>query len=220
MFFDVFAPVMLKSVKVNASGSGNRTIVVYNSNNDVVHEKTVNIPNGVSRVTLDFFLSPGTDYYIKLVGNVNLFRDNAGVSYPYTSPGLLSIKSSDAGGNPLGFYYFFYDWELQESECISQRTAVQAVVNVCAGINDQNGLSSTVKIHPNPVKNLLHIDVGNTNSKVAIEVFNTLGEQVLEMNEPRNKKYTVDFQNHPTGIYYVKIISDSESYTTKVVVTK
>ena len=218
MFFDVFAPVTLKSVKVNASGSGNRTIVIYNSNNDVVHEKTVNIPNGTSRVTLDFFLAPGTDYYIKLVGNVNLYRDNAGVSYPYTSPGLLSIKSSDAG-SPLNFYYFFYDWELQEPGCISERTAVQGLIDVCSSI-DENNLRNAIKIHPNPVKNLLYVDASNTNNVVSIEVFNVLGERIYSTSENIVKKHTINFQHQSSGIYYVKISSDNESFTEKVIVAR
>ena len=44
---------------------------------------------------------------------------------PYTL-GSVSITGTNAGS--AGFYYFFYDWELQDAPCISPRTAVTATM--------------------------------------------------------------------------------------------
>lgn len=57
-------------------------------------------------------------------GSVNLFRSNAGVAYPYTLPGVISITGSAAGAS---FWYFFYDWVVQTA-CQSARTPVVATV--------------------------------------------------------------------------------------------
>ena len=52
-----------------------------------------------------------------------MYRNNAGVSYPYNIANLISIKQSNAN-TPLNFYYFFYDWEIETPSCSSARKPV------------------------------------------------------------------------------------------------
>lgn len=130
LYFDVLAPCVLKSVKVYAGAAGDRKIDVLDNTNAVVRTKTVNVPTGESRVTLDFDLQPGTQYFIKVTGTVDLFRSNTGTAaYPYTLAGLVSITETDVKASDPGFYYYFYDWEVQKSGCSSARIAVTATVN-------------------------------------------------------------------------------------------
>jgi Zn-dependent metalloprotease len=117
--FDVLSPMVLKSVLVNASTSGNRTIVLKNRLNEIIQTKTINIPIGISRIILDFDISPGVDYRLGVSGSaIGLGRSNTGVKYPYEIKDLISIKRSNADNQGYSFYYFFYDWEVKKKDCL------------------------------------------------------------------------------------------------------
>ena len=128
LIFDVYTPVKLVSVWVDAQGSGNRTIELRDNTGSVIQSAVINIPDGESRITLDFDLPVGTDLQLGTLygSSPSLFRNNSGPSYPYTLPGILSIKNSSA--SVAGYYYFFYDWEIQEPNCVSARTPVEVAV--------------------------------------------------------------------------------------------
>ena len=120
LIFNVLQPIALNSVWVNANGAGNRTIMLWDAAGNVLDSRFINIPSGQSRIALNFNLQPGTGY--RLGGSdMALYRNNANVSYPYTSAGLVSITGSSAGN---GFYYYYYDWEIQAKPCISPRIPI------------------------------------------------------------------------------------------------
>jgi len=125
--FDAQLPFRLKSVKVYANTSGNRNIQLRNAQGQVIRSKTVAVPQGESRVQLNFDVDAGEALQLGLAGGAsnNLFRNNGGAVYPYEIPGLLRITGNSAG-NPA-FYYYFYDWEISAS-CQSDAVPVAAVV--------------------------------------------------------------------------------------------
>ena len=123
------------SVWVDADGMGNRTIYLWDGfvtsgqggiNNTVLDQVTVNIPDGVSRVQLNFSVPAAGDYCIG--GNqMDLFRNNGSAVYPYSLAGVLDIVSSTTTSS--GYYYYFYDWEIEiSSTCTSTRVPVTATV--------------------------------------------------------------------------------------------
>ena len=124
-FFDCYSQVKLVSVLVYATGAGNR-IITLQDGASVLATKTVLIPNGMSRVILNFDLPSGTDLELGIQGNISLYRNSGGAEYPYTVDGIVSITGNNAMDQSR--YYFFYDWELQEPPCVSTRTAVQVSV--------------------------------------------------------------------------------------------
>jgi len=125
--FDASSPIRIVSILVDANGAGNRTIELYDAANgggNLVQSTTVNVPNGQSRITLNFELPAAGTYSIGGTA-LNLYRNNAGAAYPYSIAGLMSITGSSFSPD---YYYFFYDWEIQDAPCRS--TAV--TVNVSA----------------------------------------------------------------------------------------
>ncbi|MCX6273954.1 MAG: M4 family metallopeptidase [Bacteroidetes bacterium] len=129
--FDVYAPCTLVSVLVYSQAAVSKTILLKN-NGVTINSTTVNIPNGSSRVTLNFPLPVGTSLELGTDDGVDLFRNNAGAVYPFTLGGLVSITDNTANAN--GYYYFFYDWEVLASPCASVRVPVVATVDaVTAG---------------------------------------------------------------------------------------
>ncbi|MFO8088100.1 MAG: C25 family cysteine peptidase, partial [Bacteroidales bacterium] len=129
LVFDVHEQVKLVSVKVYAGSSGNRNIILRDNNGNPVASKMVNIPAGEHRVNLGFDIPPGTDYELGGPENSDLYRNNSGLNYPYTVSDKITIKESSASSNPTGYYYYFYDWEVQATACRSNRIPVDAIVS-------------------------------------------------------------------------------------------
>lgn len=125
--FDCISNFTLVSVKVYATGAGNRTIQLRNSGGTVLQSATVNIPDGESRVTLNFTITPGSQYQLGISGTPNLYRNSSNAAYPFTLPGVVSITGSSAG--QPGYYYFYYDWEVKQPGCSTARTPVTATIN-------------------------------------------------------------------------------------------
>lgn len=131
IFFDAYTDFILESVRVYSAVTATRTVQILDGEGgSVVHTADILIPAGESVVTLDWLITPYTGYFFKITGGtVNLYRNSSGPSYPYTLAGICSITSSNAGTTPLDYYYFFYDWQVREPDCISERAEVTAVVN-------------------------------------------------------------------------------------------
>lgn len=124
VLFEAFAPVKIVSVFVYAQGAGDRTFRLLSDVGEDIETVTVFVPDGPSRVTLNFTISSAGNYALANTSE-NLYRNNAGASYPYNVDGLISLYSSNAtGGNELNFYYYFYDWEVQEPACLSEPAEV------------------------------------------------------------------------------------------------
>lgn len=130
LIFDCSTPSKLVSVKVYAETQKSRTIVLRDANEQVLATKTVNIPSGESRVLLNFDIPVGNDLQLVATGSPDLFRNNNNsANYPYEISGLISIKESSASlpqYNAPGNYYYFYDWEVQESNCYSNTLLMNA----------------------------------------------------------------------------------------------
>jgi len=129
LVFSCTEPVVLKSVKVYSASTGNRTIYLRNASGSTIDSRTINIPSGESRITLDFNVPAGTGLQLAAQKYPNLYRNDGGTSYPYNIGDALTITGSSATSNPTDYYYYFYDWEIIETDtCFSPRVPVNATV--------------------------------------------------------------------------------------------
>lgn len=117
----------IASAWVDANGAGPRKIYLasgFNTNGvppagaQIVDSITVNLVNGLQRVPLNLMVPDSGDYNLG-TNNSNLYRNNAGASYPYTLANYMTINSSSSTTNPATYYYFFYDIEVRDPHCIS-----------------------------------------------------------------------------------------------------
>ncbi|MCD4679073.1 MAG: PKD domain-containing protein [Bacteroidales bacterium] len=126
LFFDCYQPITLISVKVYADGDAFRNIQLRDNSGSVIQSINAFIPDGESRLTLNFEIPVGMDFELAGPSAPYLYRNNNGVSYPYEIPGLISITHSSAG---TGYYYYFYDWEIRKPGCVSNRVPVNVIIN-------------------------------------------------------------------------------------------
>lgn len=223
--FTALKAFKLKSVLVYADGAGNRTIQLRNSNGAILESKVVNIPNGTQRVTLDFDVPVGIDYQlgVALNSNPNLFRNNAGAKYPYDN-GIVSITSNSASGAALDYYYFFYDWEVQEV-CKFSRIPVTAYYdpNCIATSIVANTNSLSMKLMPNPTNGDVKVYL-NLNMTMQANVFitNINGQLVKKIHNGTinagKSTISVSTDTFEKGIYFVSFQSENINRVMKLVV--
>ncbi len=128
LIFDSYIPFNLISVKVynTYTSSISRTISLKNSLGAALQSATVSLAPGLNTVTLNFAVPEGSNLRLSCSNGTYLYRNNSGVNYNYTTPGILSITSCDAG---YSYYYYFYDWQVQTTGCVSSRVPAVARVN-------------------------------------------------------------------------------------------
>lgn len=219
--FDVISNSTLVSVKVYTDTPGNREIQLKNAGGTVLQSLLVNIPMDSSLITLNFPLTPGTGYELTTNPTVNtstlgtitprLQRSSAGVSYPYTINNIVSITGSNQGP---GYYYYFYDWEVQEAPtvCVSDRVAV--IADITTGIADNLAYNNGVKIFPNPASDHLMITLANP-AETQVFIFDALSRVVKQVsfNSAENSLSIADLS---AGIYQLRLTQNGSSYNYKL----
>lgn len=157
IIFDVLANCTLNGVYVYPGAAGNVVVDLVDNGNNVLNSVTVAVGtsdiNQRTYIPLGFSLTPGTGMtLVRNAASVQLWRNNVGVNYPYTLPGIIDITTSTAGN---GFYYFFYDWQIGygcESASVPVTvtvTAPPAIVltasadSICGGSSSNLGVSSS-----------------------------------------------------------------------------
>lgn len=116
LVFTAMKSFTLRSVKVYATGTKDRTITLKDVSGSLIDSKTVTIPDGESVVTLNLTIPAGVDMQLGADAGADLFRNSAGGVYPYTVPNLLSVTKNSAGAGNEAYYYYFYDWKVQSNE--------------------------------------------------------------------------------------------------------
>jgi hypothetical protein len=211
--FDAFKPFRLQAVTVEANGAKVRTFELRNFLGLVLQDTSIFVNNGQQVVHLNFDVPAETDLQLGLsvTSEVDLYRNTSGVSYPYQLPGLLSIKGSSGGSSN---YYFFYNWQVLEDDCISQRVSVTVPVKNCAvGVDEQIALHFS--IYPNPTTGHVFVE-GNWQNKTSIRIFNLLGREV-QHSFSSSQREKIDISAFPGGIYFIKITSGDTEKVEKIV---
>lgn len=159
--FDALKDIMLRSVLVDASTAGNREIELRDGGGNILQATTVFVPQGQSRVTLNFPVPMGVDYQLGLSTNstTDLYRNDGGVNYPYVINNVAQITGSSAGAQ---YYYFFYDWEVSEADmvCATPRAQVTATVTPGPSVSF-SGLAATYTT-VDPIATLVGNPAGGT----------------------------------------------------------
>ncbi|MGH2665396.1 T9SS type A sorting domain-containing protein [Flavobacterium sp.] len=104
--------------------------------------------------------------------------------------------------------YFDYNFPIVTN---TATTTIQQVLNV-----QDFEFSNYVKLYPNPVHNILTIDVKETIKITSISIYNTLGQLVLVIPNAQNTK-AIDVSALTLGNYFIKINSDKGISNTKFI---
>ncbi len=206
LYFNVLSPMILQSVTIYAGTAGSRQIEILDSaGNSVALSAAFNATVGTNVVPLNITLPAKNNYAIKLStasATNDLYRNSAGVSYPYTVNNLVSITGSDASSTPQNYYYYFYDWVVAAPGCMSPRVAVTGTINTATGIQNVTEPNATIKIYPNP--NTGVFTVGGLEGENMVEIYDMVGKLVFQSLTANNAS-VVDLSGKDKGVYFYKI---------------
>ncbi len=208
LIFDAYEDLVIKSVKVYASGTDDRTIAVVDGNGNTVASGVFSVPDGESRVNLNFAVPAGTGYGLRVMSNnPQLWRDGNGSNptFPYALGTLGSITTTNVtGNNTLEYYYFFYDWEVQRPliVCDGPRTEVLVTVGP-VGINDND--ASGLSIFPVPAQGSLNLNWGAINGIANVELVDLAGRVVLVRQLNAAISSSLDLSTLASGEYTLRV---------------
>ncbi|NVK53181.1 MAG: T9SS type A sorting domain-containing protein [Flavobacteriaceae bacterium] len=80
--------------------------------------------------------------------------------------------------------------------------------------------SKSLLLFPNPVKSKLTISLKKNESIQKVQLFNAMGQKVLERNNIQSSKLTLDTGKFSGGIYLLKIAMKNGSFSKKIVIQK
>ena len=120
----------------------------------------------------------------------------------------IKTKSTLVVGNTISNQaniYFDYNFPIETNTA----TSTFQVLN-----NDAFVFENEFVLHPNPAKNLLHIEIKNEIEMSSISIYNMLGQAVLTTTNPSN---TIEVSNLKTGNYFIKVTTDKGTATSKFI---
>ena len=137
--------------------------------------------------------------YVAVNNPSELLILNEEINFPGLSNGEYTIhfQFKDASGQ----------WSLVTSDnfTLSDLTAID------------NTFKNEIKAYPNPSNGIVHINMGSSFKSVGIEVYNYLGEKINHYFYENEQSLKIDLNNHPTGIYYIKISANNNHATFQLV---
>ena len=125
--FVAIQPLRIGRAWVISGAIGTRVINLWDgpsATGSIIDQRAINIDFiGGGWINLDFEIQLAGDYSMGL-NQANLFRNNGGVSYPYTEANLMTITGSSGGPQ---VYYYFYNIEVDRLECRSEVVTWNAI---------------------------------------------------------------------------------------------
>jgi Secretion system C-terminal sorting domain len=116
------------------------------------------------------------------------------------SPGATRVK-------------FFYDKDTG-NVAFDDFTVTTSIV----GVNEVN-LDKKVKIFPTPASTKLNVEFGTVLNNASFSLINVIGKEVFTANmQQPSDSYTLNVSNINEGIYFLKVKSDDQSLTRRIVI--
>ncbi len=209
LFFNLEESMTLQEVTVFVpvdGTAGNRTIELYNGAGMLIESTVVYCNAGENTITLDYEIAAGDGYQLGCAEN-NLFRNNAGVVYPYAIGTVGSIYSSTNG---TSYYYYFYNWKIKKQEwsCVSERIEVTATV---LGVNEFTN-DFGISVFPNPAKDFISVQAESSLNGVQMKITDALGRNVTskQISLTKNAAGSVDVSHLAPGLYHMTFTNGNE----------
>ncbi len=202
LIFDSSKMINLNEVTINANQPGEMEVQLQDNTGKMIDSRIIIINSaGIQNIKLDFIVPIASNLRLvakELSNGLSLYRNNSNTNYPYTN-GPITIKSSSAS-NGTDFYYFFYDWKINDFK--SNKKEVK--------INVENRPQANFEFNINPLNNgeVYFINTSNNTNEYNWDFGDGLGTST-----EADPTY-VFFQ---TGNYNVKLTSGNSSCGNNVI---
>ncbi len=156
--FNVSVPIIIDSITVYPSGSGNVGVTLYDSSGTpittVYSSVSVLYAYTAVRIPVGIAVNPGNGYSLKLDSSTTggFYYNTSGASYPYKIANVISITNTSTNQGGSGYYYGAYDLLIHTGSCPSAFVAVTATIGgLSASLNQ--GASSSGKFRSGTLSN-------------------------------------------------------------------
>ncbi|MBC8319612.1 MAG: PKD domain-containing protein [Bacteroidetes bacterium] len=194
LIFDAVSPFNLVAVTMFSVGEGEKEIILFDADNNILNSTVIYLEKGENRVVLDYEIAEGLSYRLLGYTGCELFYNTSSVSFPYEVDGIMSITGSTYIPAPSNKYCFFYNWEIMSFNCISFRVDVSAEIQ-------QNAISEFAYEQNDSLVSFIN------NSAHADFYFWNFGDGNISDLENPNHIYSAD------GKYNVTLIIENECGT-------
>lgn len=131
-----------------------------------------------------------------------------------------SFTSGATQGNGFEYTYTFTQVGTNGYFCNPHSSTMFGTITVVPDgtlSNDQFTLDqNSVKIYPNPVENTLNLNFETSSQQFDLEIFNSLGQSILNTSLDKNSAQVNTSQFQP-GIYILKISTGSQAITKRFI---
>lgn len=123
-----------------------------------------------------------------------------------------SFDPQIAGAGMFFPYYTYTD----VNGCVGT-DSIQVDVDLCLGIATAN--SNEVSIYPNPVNDVLSVDLTGTNETVTFSIVDVAGKLVMNQTLVGGSVVKVDVASIDKGMYFVQLINNGKQLQQRLIVT-
>lgn len=232
-----------------AAGPYTITITIYEAGtNNVVVTKQVTLDgNTISTAhtapypmnTVDLGIDiPSGNYEMSFIGStfvIQVVSLGSGSDVGYTNASYSSVGVAEVVGcnRPSGTNYpqalqnthvGAYNWVFVAGgagACGRASVDVTANCGITTAVNELQ--SNSIAVYPNPANEMFNIDLSAVNSKQhLVELYNSFGQLVVaeKINSTTGNVSQFDTGKLEDGLYFVKVVSNGNVYTTSVVISK
>ena len=236
LLFNANSTFTLNSVKVYTEYAGERTIELHNDNGDVINSSIIYIPNTGENgeiIELNWEIIEGNNYIITT--NFDMNNENFGSNnpmlrrttddlpnFPYTIDNIVEISQGmyddgDGPGFSTSYYYYFYDWKINNewgiggNSCFSDPVEVNVLIDNST-IAENN--STSLSIFPNPAYDNLNIISHINLNQMQGYIYDHLGQKVADIdisNIQSGEKLTINTSNFSSGLYFISFSNTTNS---------
>jgi PKD repeat protein len=201
------------SITFSNPGTYSITLWASNASGTAMVTQTINVSN----------CAPNAGFNIPPAGCIN-----AGITMSNTSTGATSYSwsASPTPGNisnvsaPNPTITFAnagtYTVTLKANNVSGSTIVTQTIsISTCVGLNE-NGIATAIAVFPNPAKDVLNIEVANTDN-YAVTVTNLLGKVILSEKSSK-EKMNLNLSGVASGVYFLTIDAKGQKTTKKIIV--
>ncbi len=150
---------------------------------------------------------------VKNTDGSNTFYD---LSMTDDTDGSLTI---DVASSDTEIYYIIASMPTYFEEVNDDFQLFPYQMKISNVILDVSGFTNTnfIKVYPNPVENNLQIKFDKNKDEVAMELYSVLGKKIFRETYFNKKEIQIDFSTIHSGVYFLKVISNSSIKTLKLI---
>lgn len=192
----------------SVSGAGNHTVTYTYSDTSGCSNTAVIVLSVFANPSVSATASSNT--VCTDDANVTLTGTPSGGTFSGTSVSGNSFDPSAGAGN----YNIIYTYT--DTNSCSGTATISITVDACVGIAEQNSTNDVV-LYPNPANN--GFTIAGLNGISLIEIMDLSGK-VVATQQTAAGLVNVNLENLPTGVYFVRISSEGNSRTEKLMIQR